>query len=124
MNAEMTNEEIDDAFETFTAIPPEQWDNDDADELVETLRSEGKTEAAEQLSESEITASLRMLGKVANEYDRDTFAETIQDGELPPIELTEEEMQKVRGGIVLTATAMAVATAAGAAGYYMAENAS
>jgi len=99
MSTEITNEKIDEAFETCSAIPSEEWDNSDADEIVERLRSEGQTEAAEKLADSEVTAGLRVLGKVANEYGRDAFAETLQDGEVPPIELSDKQMQAVRGGI-------------------------
>jgi len=117
MDDEITDDQIDEAYEAFAAVPPEEWDSGASEKILEDLRSKGHEGAADDLETPELTANLRVLGKVASEYDREAFEDTLREGELPPLELSSEEMEQVRGGLAVTAGVIVGSAALVAAGY-------
>ena len=41
---------------------------------------------------------VRLLARIAHQTDLEDFTDMFRDGELPPLELSDEEMQAVKGG--------------------------
>lgn len=104
MSVEISEGDAQEAFEQFSSVRADKWENANADELAERLADAGYGD----LDSDDVTSGIRVLGRVAQEYDRETFVETVQSGEVPPLELSAEEMQTVRGGAALTLAAAAI----------------
>lgn len=104
----INEEDVSEGYEQFRSIPVETWEKEDAEEIVEHLRSEGHDE----LDASDVSASLRLMGKVAHEYDEETFSELMKGGEIPPVEMSQEEMELARGGWVGAVAAYVLTEAA------------
>jgi len=82
-------------YEALRGAPLDVWERGDAKEIQRHLPiGDG------ELDELNLTAvgPLCLFGRIAHEYDRKTFAEALRDDELPPLELSETEMEAVRGG--------------------------
>ena len=50
------------------------------------------------IKQDELSKEIGLLAKVANQSSLEDFSRMIQDGELPPIELTDQEMEQMQGG--------------------------
>ena len=60
-------------------------------ESYHTLRST----PVEELRDEQV---IRLFKKIAQESDLESFTEMVESGEVPPVQLTSEEMDAVKGG--------------------------
>jgi len=109
MSVQISKEKAMQAYEKFQSVPASNWDEAKAEDLLEELDEEWPLddEQRDSLQPESLSVGLRVLGKVAHEYDQETFTEAAIDGEIPPLELSEQEMQFVRGGALATLGACA-----------------
>lgn len=96
MNEERSTE-VSDVFDALRSIPADMWRDGETEEIQNALQESGALDFDDDL-EAEMDGTLRVLGRVAHEYDERTFVDAVETGELPPLELSEREMEFVRGG--------------------------
>ena len=122
MTQQLSNEQAADLFNQFKSVPAEAWDKASPEELSQAIQQAGQ-DLPNGLTADDLSTGVRVLGKIAHQYDQDIFVEAINDGELPPMKLSNREMEVVRGGFfgaaaaIIAATAAAAAVLSGRAGY-------
>jgi len=108
----LSEQQLEDAYQQFKSIPADKWHELDPDQIREILEERGKGGFEERLDDEGLTDSLEILGKVAREYDRDKFIEAVRERTLPPVQLSDEKMELVRGGFPWVPVAIGIKTAA------------
>lgn len=101
--ATMTLQDSNEFYERLRTIPLEDWISRDAAELGEVAREAGMN--MDGRTPAVVGTSIRLLGRLAHQVDAEAFAEATATGELPPMKLSAEEMEAVRGGLIGTCIA-------------------
>lgn len=86
---EITRAKAVELHKTLKQVPPDLKNVKFADKI---------TNEAGTFSGTEGRNAIRILARLAHEYDEEEFAKAVLSGEMPPMKLTEGEMELIRGG--------------------------
>lgn len=99
-------------YEQLKAVPLDVWTKPSPGEIMASLKEaaqkSGKAEFPLMKDPERIGMSLSLFGRVAHEYGPEELADAVNHGRFPPLKLSSEEMELVRGGAVVTIGAGAV----------------
>jgi lactobin A/cerein 7B family class IIb bacteriocin len=93
----------------FRSIPPGPISKSGLTALKTEIQKQNVTGL---LKEDQVESVANLMKRVATEVEAEEWVSFCKKGELPPIKLTPEEMEMVRGGVVLTGAAVVGAAAA------------
>jgi hypothetical protein len=99
-----------DLYKLFRSVDASALDKDKElpNDLQKAVAASGKT-----LSPSHFTKVISVTAKVAKNCSESDFSKFVETGALPPIKLSAEEMELVKGGIVLSGIIGIVGVGAG-----------
>lgn len=93
-------QQVDQMYDEFRKIPLQSWIKAAPQQLATDLGKAGvdlNGKNAEKFG-----TAVRLFGRLAHEADREAFYIAVAEGEIPPLKLSAEEMEVVRGGIAAT----------------------
>ena len=97
----VTREHSDRVYESLKAVSAEDWQRATAAEIVENANNfqgldlEGKDPETFALG-------FRLFGRLAHQATAEEFFVALSEGDIPPMKLSAEEMEIVRGGVLAT----------------------
>lgn len=82
----------------------DSWLKAEPDEITKRIAAAGEAgaEFAAGKDPHRFGTSIRLMGRLAHEADEETFIDALTSGQFPPMKLSAEEMEAVRGGAALT----------------------
>lgn len=99
MSNEMSREQAVRMVEYFESVPKDVWDEADSDDLKELLSDwAGSEEVPSDLVDEQVEVSLAVVGRISHTLDREVAVDLITEGELPPVELSDRELEALTGG--------------------------
>jgi len=93
---EISRDEVHTLYEQFVSVPADIWEEADEDSVERILSEEDAFAGA--FDPEQLKAQFRVYGYVANEYTEEDFYRYLTEGDLPPVELPDRELELVRGG--------------------------
>jgi len=111
-------------YANLRATPKEQWlgqpDEKALDAFIARINSNSDYKIPNKYK---FFSGMSLMGRLAHQVDEKEFADCLATGEFPPMKLTAQEQELLRGGWLITAgwVAVGVVGAVGAAvgGYYV-----